>query len=117
MGLVIGRKERGKESRKLSWKEGKEENTRALIKLWNIVAYEVLCNLQKISKMLTMQCSVKESSVHSLAHIKLTTMQKQSMCIISIRKEFYIVKIVEICSIFQIFFTITFYFLNNSTKA
>lgn len=116
MGLVIGRKERGKESRKLSWKEGKEENTRALIKLWNIVAYEVLCNLQKISKMLPMQCSVKES-VYSLAHIKLTTMQKQSIRIINIRREFYIEKIVGICSIFQIFFTVTFYFLNNSTKA
>ena len=34
MGLAIGRKERGKESRKLIWKEeGKEENTKALIKL------------------------------------------------------------------------------------
>ena len=69
MGLETGRKERRKEGRKLrSWKEEKkeeikEENTRALIKLWNNAVYDVLCNLQKASKMLTMQCSVKESRV------------------------------------------------------
>lgn len=91
---MTGRKERRKEGRKLrSWKEEKkeeikEENTRALIKLWNKAVYDVLCNLQKASKMLTMQCSVEESRVYSLADTKLAIMQNLSMCIISIRSEF-----------------------------
>lgn len=87
---MTGRKERRKEGRKLrSWKEEKkEENTRALIKLWNKAVYDVLCNLQKASKMLTMQCSVEESRVYSLADTKLAIMQNLSMCIISIRREF-----------------------------
>lgn len=42
----------------------------------------------KISKMLTMQCSVKESSVYSWQVLNYLLIQKQSMPIISIRREF-----------------------------